>query len=40
MIEGSGGEVIGGTPQAFGKFIEAERARWGPVIKNANITLD
>ena len=40
MIEGSGGLIVGGTPDAFGKFIEAERAKWGPVIKNANITLD
>ena len=40
MIEGSGGVVVGGTPQAFGKFIEAERAKWGPVIRNANITLE
>ncbi|CAB5674239.1 Argininosuccinate lyase [Delftia tsuruhatensis] len=40
MIEDTGGVVMGGTPQAYGKFIEAERAKWGPVIKNANITLD
>ncbi len=40
MIENTGGMVMGGTPQAYGNFIEAERAKWGPVIKNANITLD
>ena len=40
MIENTGGMVMGGTPQAYGKFIEAERTKWGPVIKNANITLD
>lgn len=40
MIEGSGGMIAGGTPAAYGQFIEAERAKWGPVIKNANITLD
>ncbi len=40
MIEGSGGMIVGGTPAAYGKFIEAERAKWGPVIKNANISLD
>lgn len=40
MIEGSGGMIVGGTPAAYGQFIEAERAKWGPVIKNANITLD
>ena len=40
MIEGSGGIVAGGTPEAYGKFIAQERAKWAPVIKNANITLD
>ena len=40
MIEGSGGMIVGGTPAAYGKYIEAERAKWGPVIKNAKITLD
>ncbi|MBS0506226.1 MAG: tripartite tricarboxylate transporter substrate binding protein [Proteobacteria bacterium] len=40
MIEGSGGIVVGGTPEAYGKFIAQERAKWGPVIKKANITLD
>lgn len=40
MIENSGGEVVGGTPQAYAKFLAQERAKWGPVIKNANITLD
>lgn len=40
MIEGSGGIVVGGTPEAYGKFIAQERAKWAPVIKKANITLD
>jgi len=40
MIEGSGGEIVGGTPEAYGQFLAAERAKWGPVIRNANITLD
>lgn len=40
MIESSGGEVVGGTPEAYGKFLEEERAKWGPLIKNANISLD
>lgn len=40
MIESSGGMVMGGTPAAYGKYIEAERAKWGPVIKNAKISLD
>lgn len=40
MIESSGGQIMGGTPQAYGRYLEAERAKWGPVIKNANISLD
>ena len=40
MIEGSGGIVAGGTPEAYGQFIAQERAKWGPVIKKANISLD
>lgn len=40
MIESSGGQIMGGTSQAYGKYLEAERAKWGPVIKNANISLD
>lgn len=40
MIEGSAGIVVGGTPAAYGQFIAQERAKWAPVIKAANITLD
>lgn len=40
MVEGSGGEVIGGTPQDYARFLDEERARWEPLIRKANITLD
>ncbi len=40
MIEGTGGIVAGGTPEAYGQFISQERAKWAPVIKKANISLD
>lgn len=40
MIEGSGGIVVGGTPERYAQFIVQERAKWGPVIQKANITLD
>ncbi len=40
MIEDSGGVVVGGTPQDYAAFLAAERARWGPVIRHARITLD
>lgn len=40
MIENSGGEIVGGSPETYAKFLEAERVKWGQVISNANITLD
>lgn len=40
MIEGSGGMIVGGPPEAYGKFMDAERAKWAPVIKAAKISLD
>ena len=39
-IESTGGIVVGGTPEAYGKFLTAERAKWREVIKSANITLE
>jgi len=32
-----GGEVLGGTPAEFGKFIADETEKWARVIKSANI---
>ncbi|MES2184936.1 MAG: tripartite tricarboxylate transporter substrate binding protein [Pseudomonadota bacterium] len=40
MIENSGGVVVGGTPQEYARFLDAERTQWAPVIRKANITLD
>ncbi len=39
-IINSGGEVGGDTPEAFRKFIHAEHARWGSVIREANIRVE
>jgi tripartite-type tricarboxylate transporter receptor subunit TctC len=36
-LEGLGLEVVGSTPDEFGAFIKGEMAKWGPVIKAANI---
>jgi tripartite-type tricarboxylate transporter receptor subunit TctC len=36
-LENLGLEVVGSTPQEFAAFIKAEMAKWGPVIKAANI---
>jgi tripartite-type tricarboxylate transporter receptor subunit TctC len=35
-----GFDLIGGTPQAFGKLIEEDAARWGPVIKKLGLKID
>ncbi len=32
-------ESVGSTPQAFGAFLDAERAKWGDVIRKANVKL-
>lgn len=39
-ITRAGAEPVGGTPQAFDAFIDAERRRLGNVIRKAKITLD
>ena len=36
-IKESGSQAEGGTPAAFGKFIDSERQKWAKVIKSANI---
>lgn len=36
-IADTGSQPAGGTPEAFGLFIEAERQKWAKVIKAANI---
>jgi tripartite-type tricarboxylate transporter receptor subunit TctC len=37
---GLGYEPVGGTPDAFGKFIQSELAKWAPVVKAANVRID
>lgn len=39
-IEAAGWRVGGGTPESFGAFMQAERARWYPVIKRSGARLD
>ncbi len=36
-IAGMGADVIGSSPDQFGAFMKAESAKWGKVIKDANI---
>ena len=39
MIE-NGYEPVGGPPEKFGAHIQAELAKWAPVVKRANIRVD
>ncbi len=39
-IETAGWQVGGGTPESFGALMQAERARWQPVIKRSGAKLD
>jgi tripartite-type tricarboxylate transporter receptor subunit TctC len=36
----NGYEPVGGPPEEFGEHIRAELAKWGPVVKRANIKVD
>jgi tripartite-type tricarboxylate transporter receptor subunit TctC len=33
-------ETVWSTPEQFGKYMDSERARWGKLIKEANIRID
>ena len=33
----TGGQAVGGSPEAFKKFIQSETAKWAKVVKSANI---
>jgi tripartite-type tricarboxylate transporter receptor subunit TctC len=35
-----GSTTIGSTPEDLARYLQAEMAKWGPVIRNANIRLD
>jgi tripartite-type tricarboxylate transporter receptor subunit TctC len=39
-ISSDGATVIGSTPETLAKTIEADIARWGRVIRQANLSLD
>jgi tripartite-type tricarboxylate transporter receptor subunit TctC len=32
--------IVGSTPEELGKHVSAELAKWGPIVKNANIQMD
>ena len=39
-LEAIGTEVTTGSAEEFAAFLQAERKRWGPVIKAANIKVE
>jgi tripartite-type tricarboxylate transporter receptor subunit TctC len=39
-IEAAGWEAVGGTAQQFARFMQAERARWAPVVQRSGARLD
>ena len=39
-IEEQGAEPIGDTPEQFEAYIRREIARWGEVVRRANVSLD
>jgi tripartite-type tricarboxylate transporter receptor subunit TctC len=38
-LEQLGVVVVGSTPEALGAFLKSEMSKWGPVIKDAGITI-
>ena len=39
-LEGQGADVLGGTPEQFGKLIRDDIVRWGKVVKDSGAKLD
>ena len=39
-LRAQGTEVVGGTPEAFNEFVQAEVAKWKKVATKANVKLD
>jgi tripartite-type tricarboxylate transporter receptor subunit TctC len=39
-LAGIGATTVAGTPEEFGRFIDAEIAKWAPVVKRAQIDLE
>ena len=33
-------EIVGGTPETFGRYMESELKRWGEVVRAANIKVE
>ncbi len=40
QLQATGGDPVGGTPEEFAKFVDAEIRQWGAVVKSAKVSLD
>lgn len=40
VLADTGSDYVGDTPENFGKFVQAEHARWGKVVKQSGATVD
>ncbi|MCC2955591.1 tripartite tricarboxylate transporter substrate binding protein [Massilia sp. IC2-477] len=40
VLADTGSDFVGDTPENFGKFVAAEHARWGKVVKQSGATVD
>jgi tripartite-type tricarboxylate transporter receptor subunit TctC len=36
-VSGLGGDIVGGTPEQFGRFMAAEDAKWGDLVEQAHL---
>jgi tripartite-type tricarboxylate transporter receptor subunit TctC len=39
-IRGEGGDILGGTPEAFGNLIKSDVVKWGKVVKDSGAKVD
>jgi tripartite-type tricarboxylate transporter receptor subunit TctC len=39
-LEAQSCDIVGGTPEALADLVRAEQAKWGPIIRDKNITVD
>jgi tripartite-type tricarboxylate transporter receptor subunit TctC len=39
-LKSDGGDVMGGTPEAFAALLKADIPRWGRIVKESGATID
>jgi len=40
VVANQGGDVVASTPQEFAEFIQAERARYAPIVREAGMMVE